>query len=996
VPSQKFITKTLRKTSRYVRRSHLLRQTAWAGSIAFFGSAVAIILAYWGWLQTGGVLFVVLLSLAVTFWVWVFVRIQERTGPPLAQAKALEKVAPELNSAPSSAVAFGALLRRGGDLPYSRDLMQSHIDLTAEKLAHLSLVNRLRERYKPRRRLSIVTLAVCAMFSLLVFFALPKGYEKLLSTLAHPLTLQTQELPIASDIRVVYHYPAYSRLPVRTLEGGDGSVQALAGTDVELSGKADMNINKAFLRMSENDDKGAVKNHDLPMVVDDHRRVSARFTLARNGFYRFVFIDTHGSRIESAYRHKLRITPDNPVEVLLSRPGDDVQLKDDNGLNVEWQAKDDYGITQVNLVEERSGQLPRRINLLGSGETETTRHKGHYQWRLTDPTLNAGGEIVLFLEAFDNDTINGPKRSVSAARKIVLFSAQKNHEDVLAMQRGVLDALVEWLASELENAEAKLVNDKITTLIQKLSQMLEASVSDKLSKPEIVAVFQHILEYARSQQEMRQTLLHVGFLPQKQRDLLSANVKQLENDIIYIDDLLSLQRIANLKETAQDLLAAQKDLKKLLEAYKASKDPLVKAQLLQRVQAMRDKMQALLAKMSEIRKSLPTEYRNMESAQLLRMDDQLDKLTKLLNDGDLDAATKELEQLSNMVENMLRSVDNAENEFGGDRYSEDRKRMQEFSQDLENLEEKQKQIAVEASHLLKSYREKAIKKTSKSLDSFVKQSQSRVRRVLDDLDHLAGNSKLFSERLVEGVRQKFLDLDVLLKQQDFFEARRIAEDSLPQSHSLQEHISKRFTGKTFEDTQPRDAAKRVEQNAIELAQMLSKLFPVPQQVLNANEMQQMRRLDDKQQNVQGDAQRLEQKMDELSRNLPLFGGEPRNNLVESQYEMQKARDSLGVGDLPGSAQHKRLAAENLGKIRESLEKSARGQKQGIPLPFGQASSPSEDGGGASNDQTPVEIPKTDIKRANPRFRKDLLDAAKQRPPERYEDAVRRYYEELIK
>ena len=45
---------------------------------------------------------------------------------------------------------------------------------------------------------------------------------------------------------------------------------------------------------------------------------------------------------------------------------------------------------------------------------------------------------------------------------------------------------------------------------------------------------------------------------------------------------------------------------------------------------------------------------------------------------------------------------------------------------------------------------------------------------------------------------------------------------------------------------------------------------------------------------------------------------------------------------------------------------------------------------------PVEIPPNDKNRADPRFRKDLLEAAKQKAPDRYQEAVRKYYEELIR
>ena len=44
----------------------------------------------------------------------------------------------------------------------------------------------------------------------------------------------------------------------------------------------------------------------------------------------------------------------------------------------------------------------------------------------------------------------------------------------------------------------------------------------------------------------------------------------------------------------------------------------------------------------------------------------------------------------------------------------------------------------------------------------------------------------------------------------------------------------------------------------------------------------------------------------------------------------------------------------------------------------------------------VEIPKPEQSKAPQEFRQDILDAAKQGTVEEYRDAVRRYYEELVK
>ena len=72
----------------------------------------------------------------------------------------------------------------------------------------------------------------------------------------------------------------------------------------------------------------------------------------------------------------------------------------------------------------------------------------------------------------------------------------------------------------------------------------------------------------------------------------------LEADIIYIDDLLAILRITELKETAKDLLAAQRELKDLVNEYQKTQSPELRQQLSDQIQKLRSQMLTLLARMS--------------------------------------------------------------------------------------------------------------------------------------------------------------------------------------------------------------------------------------------------------------------------------------------------------------------------------------------------------------------------------------------------------------
>ena len=68
------------------------------------------------------------------------------------------------------------------------------------------------------------------------------------------------------------------------------------------------------------------------------------------------------------------------------------------------------------------------------------------------------------------------------------------------------------------------------------------------------------------------------------------------------------------------------------------------------------------------------------------------------------------------------------------------------------------------------------------------------------------------------------------------------------------------------------------------------------------------------------------------------------------------------------------------------------------MPWGepQGEGEEQDGDSDSMRHDHVEIPDAESSRAPAEFRKELLDAMKQAPPEKYKERVKQYYEELVK
>jgi len=84
---------------------------------------------------------------------------------------------------------------------------------------------------------------------------------------------------------------------------------------------------------------------------------------------------------------------------------------------------------------------------------------------------------------------------------------------------------------------------------------------------------------------------------------------------------------------------------------------------------------------------------------------------------------------------------------------------------------------------------------------------------------------------------------------------------------------------------------------------------------------------------------------------------------------------------------------------QQMAKQAGGKGQSgprMPMPWGEPSGEQGENESGDMDTQKVEIPDAEAGRGPQEFRKELLDAMKQKAPEKYQERVKQYYEELVK
>ncbi|MBS1110806.1 MAG: hypothetical protein H6Q88_2798, partial [Anaeromyxobacteraceae bacterium] len=180
---------------------------------------------------------------------------------------------------------------------------------------------------------------------------------------------------------------------------------------------------------------------------------------------------------------------------------------------------------------------------------------------------------------------------------------------------------------------------------------------------------------------------------------------------------------------------------------------------------------------------------------------------------------------------------------------------------------------------------------------------------------------------------------------------------------------------------------------------LEKLFPDARTVLPQGEQKKLDRLAREQQALEEKAGQLQQKLDQLSQEAPIFPPQAGKDLAEGRGHMQAAAGSLGQRNPQRGVGQQQEALGSLERVRKGLEEMGKGGGKGgggFPFPYASSGSPHREGMDGDPSREKVEIPQVDASKSREQFRRDLLEAMKQGTPEPYQGEVKRYYEELVK
>ena len=939
--------------------------TALVAALGWWGGDTVRIV---GWL-------VVVVALVVTFGVAVVGPLQH-----LASAEMIaQRIGRKIPAIASDVLSACQLSRAESNPAFSRALVVRHLEDARSRLADLPA-----DSVFSRRALVAPLGAALAsgVLSTAICVAAPgvmmTGAGALLSDPHAPelaLVRKTARAPVVRDLTFTLYYPDYLDREPRRFDASSGGLSAPIGTSVVL---------EAYAR-HPGDDRGTITlpgGEVAPLQVLADGRVSGRFTVAAAGVFH-LSLGTE-SAMTSGPDRPIEIEADAPPTVELTRPTGEVEIDENGEETLEFEAADDNGVDHVDLVLHNGLGRETRKTIARAAE-HVTRYKGRYRFSPASLRLEGGPRVELEIEAFDNDAIRGPKPGRSKTLVVKLMTRLSRHEEVIAEQNQMLDAAVDLLADRLEPPAAlgpqkdpvgaarfELLRSETEDLLGRAARLIHRMNQDAFSSRAVIdAVFQ-------MRDDLSNQLIHEARFyeeplgPKKQRQSADrVTVHLLEGAVLRIDDLLLDQQLSRLVADGGLLERSRDEIGHLLESFSKNRAEPVRRALLEAVERLEELSRRLEEGLRDVRGKVIDAYVNDSKSAMVDLGAELERLKALVASDSIAEAAALTADLQQKLARLMTSLESGRLSYRRDRFGEGEKFLGDLFDKLLALESDELQLRRETTAVQRWYQERLMDLMRGRIDPLVKRQVAEVGHVEEKLAEIGGATTADQRELLVRARVAARELGLALGQGDLDEARQLAEDLVDAASGVDETDESPFA----------QSLRGVEGAATDLVDELTDAYPRPAQVFGDRERGKLREQAAAQRHLEAQTRSLKAWIKEQGDDPRFIMHQAGTALDEAALRMEQSVTGLEGKQLRDALEAQTAVLDVLGRLREDL-------KHGDDLvPLESRPAPAA---------VDVDIPAPDDYAVPAEFRKDILDAMRDEAPSDYSEAIRKYYEILVR
>ncbi|MDP2959109.1 MAG: hypothetical protein Q8N53_21995, partial [Longimicrobiales bacterium] len=212
--------------------------------------------------------------------------------------------------------------------------------------------------------------------------------------------IDVADLPYVDRLDLVYHFPAYTGLPPRTVEDA-GDVVALPGTVVEVR------ITPTLPAPGGQLVRDSVGRSDLALEPDG--TLVGGFTVQGRGFYSVELARDNGALVPASPEYTIDVLTDQEPSVRFTKPGRDSPASPIEEVYLELEAGDDYGIGDLRLVYSVNGGPEDTLTVFEGTGSPLPDVSAGYTLFLEEWPLEPGDLVSYYGLARDNRSMAGGK-----------------------------------------------------------------------------------------------------------------------------------------------------------------------------------------------------------------------------------------------------------------------------------------------------------------------------------------------------------------------------------------------------------------------------------------------------------------------------------------------------------------------------------------------------------------------------------------------------------
>lgn len=204
-------------------------------------------------------------------------------------------------------------------------------------------------------------------------------------------TIDVADLARVERISLTYQFPAYTAMPIKTVEDG-GDIVALKGTRVTI---------RAFLNRPA--DAATIVLEDGAMVAMQRiapDQYTGQITVKDHSTYR-IELNLTGERYAGSGVYEITALDDAPPTVSIEKPGRDTKATSIQEVFTQIRAEDDHGVASMDLHFSVNGGQEQTIALYRAGRGPIKHITGTHTFFLEEFNLQPGDVIAYYATARD-------------------------------------------------------------------------------------------------------------------------------------------------------------------------------------------------------------------------------------------------------------------------------------------------------------------------------------------------------------------------------------------------------------------------------------------------------------------------------------------------------------------------------------------------------------------------------------------------------------------